>query len=62
MRRLGIDWHALLEHYTGGFSLGESFFTALPVLNGQDIVLGDPLCTPYAQRPKVTFDPALGQS
>ena len=52
---------SLLEHYTSGFSLAESFYAALPVLNWQNIVLGDPLCTPYAQRPKVTFDPALGQ-
>ena len=52
---------SLLEHYTSGFSLAESFYTALPALNWQNIVLGDPLCTPYAQRPIVTFDPTPGQ-
>lgn len=46
----------LLDRYTSGFSLAESFYAALPVLNWQNLVIGDPLCTPYAQRPTVTVE------
>lgn len=52
---------ALLDHYTSGFSLAESFFAALPALNWQNIILGDPLCSPYAQRPVVTIDQGMDQ-
>ena len=47
------DPAALLGKYTGGFSLAESFYTALPYLNWQNVVIGDPLCAPYAQRPVI---------
>jgi uncharacterized protein (TIGR03790 family) len=45
----------LLDRYTRGFSLAESFFATLPSLTGQDLILGDPLCTPYARRPLLTL-------
>jgi len=56
----------LLDRYTSGFSLAESYYAALPLLNWQNIVLGDPLCTPYAKRPAVSIEmgegPLTGQA
>ena len=56
----------LLDRYTSGFSLAESYYAALPSLNGQNLVLGDPLCTPYAKRPLVNIEaddgPLAGES
>lgn len=46
----------LLGNYTNGFSLAESFYSASPVLNGQSIIIGDPLCAPYVQRPVITTE------
>ncbi|HEX2949790.1 MAG TPA: TIGR03790 family protein [Armatimonadota bacterium] len=51
----------LFGKYTDGFSLAESFYSALPVLNWQNIVIGDPLCSPYAKRPLITVDQPSGQ-
>ncbi|MBW7927877.1 MAG: hypothetical protein H3C58_07285, partial [Fimbriimonadaceae bacterium] len=39
----------LLDRYTRGFNLAESFYCASPVIKWKDIVLGDPLCAPYAE-------------
>ncbi len=50
----------LLTKYTEGYSLAESFFSAMPTLNTGDIVLGDPLCSPYAQRPIITAEMDTG--
>jgi len=36
-----------LSHYYGGYSLGESFYAGIPYLGWEDVILGDPLCTPY---------------
>ena len=47
---------SLLAHYTSGFSLAESYYAALPFLNWQNVIIGDPLCTPYARRPAVTIE------
>lgn len=47
----------LLDRYTSGFSLAESFHAAIPYLNWQNVVMGDPLCAPYAQRPSVIIEP-----
>jgi uncharacterized protein (TIGR03790 family) len=33
--------------YTSGRTLGESFWTGLSVIVWKEIVIGDPLCTPY---------------
>jgi uncharacterized protein (TIGR03790 family) len=38
----------LFDRYTSGFTLGESFAMASPVLKWKDVVVGDPLCAPYA--------------
>lgn len=46
----------LLGKYTAGFSLAESFYAALPFVNWQNVVIGDPLCAPYAQRPVMTVE------
>ncbi len=42
--------------YTFGYSMGESYFLNQRFLYWQNIYLGDPLTTPYATRPTVTFD------
>jgi MYXO-CTERM domain-containing protein len=42
-------------HYTFGYSMGESYFFNQRFLYWQNIHLGDPLATPYAQRPAVTI-------
>ena len=48
--------NALLAKYINGYSLAESFYAALPMLNGQNIIFGDPLCSPYAQRPVLSVE------
>ena len=40
--------------YSFGYSLGESYFFSQRYLYWQNLVLGDPLTTPYATRPTVT--------
>ncbi len=47
----------LLDRYIAGFSLAESFYAALPGLNSQNVIIGDPLCAPYAKRPAVLIEP-----
>jgi len=42
--------------YTFGYSLGESYFFSQRYLYWQNLVLGDPLTTPYAVRPTVALD------
>ena len=37
----------LFERYVGGFNLAESFYMASPVTKWKDVVIGDPLCSPY---------------
>ena len=38
----------LFPAYVRGFNLAESFYLSMPFLSWQDIVIGDPLCTPFA--------------
>jgi uncharacterized protein (TIGR03790 family) len=38
----------LFGRYTRGFNLAESFWMATPLLKWKDVVIGDPLCSPYA--------------
>jgi uncharacterized protein (TIGR03790 family) len=38
----------LFPAYFSGFNLAESFYLALPHLSWQSVVLGDPLCRPFA--------------
>lgn len=40
----------LFDRYTSGRNLAESFYAASMVLKWKDIVIGDPLCRPYAKR------------
>ena len=44
-----------LLFYTFGYNLGESFLFSQRFLYWQNLLLGDPLTTPYAERPVVTF-------
>lgn len=39
----------LFDRYVGGFNLADSFYAASPVIKWKDIVVGDPLCQPYAK-------------
>jgi uncharacterized protein (TIGR03790 family) len=37
----------LLERYTSGYTMAESFYMASPFVGWQDVIIGDPLCCPY---------------
>lgn len=39
----------LFDRYTAGFNLAESFYMASPIAKWKDVVIGDPLCNPYAK-------------
>ncbi len=39
----------LFDRYTSGFTLAESFYAASPLCRWKDVVVGDPLCAPYAR-------------
>lgn len=41
----------LFDRYTSGYNLAESFYMASRVVKWKDIVVGDPLCSPYAKEP-----------
>ena len=47
-------------HYTFGYSLGESWLYNQRFLYWQNIYLGDPLASPYAERPEVTIAGGAG--
>src|SRR5204863_243570 len=49
----------LFPAYLSGFNLAESFYLAMPFLSWQDIVVGDPLCAPFASTPLALAAPAL---
>ncbi len=38
----------LFDAYTAGRNLADSFYTASPVLAWKDLIIGDPLCAPFA--------------
>lgn len=40
--------HILFDRYTSGRNLAESFYSASQVVMWKDVVIGDPLCSPYA--------------
>ena len=46
----------LFPAYLAGFNLVESFYLAMPHLSWQTVVIGDPLCTPFARRPLAKAD------
>jgi uncharacterized protein (TIGR03790 family) len=39
----------LFDRYTSGYNLAESFYMASPMIKWKDVVIGDPLCCPYAK-------------
>jgi uncharacterized protein (TIGR03790 family) len=41
----------LFPAYLAGFNLAEAFYLAVPTLSWQTIVVGDPLCAPFARQP-----------
>jgi uncharacterized protein (TIGR03790 family) len=50
----------IMLHYTFGYSMGESYLYNQRFLYWQNIHLGDPLATPYGERPKVVIDGGAG--
>ena len=40
----------MFDRYTRGWNLAESFYAASRFVGWEDIIIGDPLCTPYAKR------------
>lgn len=40
----------LFDRYVKGYNLAESFYMASPMANWKGIVIGDPLCAPYAKK------------
>ena len=40
----------LFDRYTSGWTLAESFYAASRLIGWEDIVIGDPLCSPYKKR------------
>jgi uncharacterized protein (TIGR03790 family) len=56
-----VQPQVLFPAYASGFNLAEAFYLALPDLSWQGVVVGDPLCAPFA-RPEIAaadLDPAL---
>jgi uncharacterized protein (TIGR03790 family) len=51
--------NVLFPAYLAGFNLAESFYLSTPYLSWQTIVVGDPLCQPFMQKPlaKSELDP-----
>ena len=43
------DTQILFDRYTSGYNLAESFYMASAVIKWKDLVIGDPLCSPYAK-------------
>jgi uncharacterized protein (TIGR03790 family) len=43
----------LFPAYFAGFNLAESFYLAMPYLSWQTVVVGDPLCAPFARQAPV---------
>lgn len=40
--------HILFDRYTSGYTLAESFYAASQFVYWKDVVIGDPICAPYA--------------
>jgi len=53
--------YILFPAYLSGLNLIESFYLAIPHLSWQTIVVGDPLCAPFARRPltRAEIDPGI---
>ena len=48
--------NVLFPAYLGGFNLAESFYLATPYLSWQTVIVGDPLCQPFSQKPLARAD------
>ncbi len=51
--------NVLFDRYTAGFDLADSYGMASPMLGWKDVVVGDPLCAPYAAKPIRGASPSL---
>lgn len=40
----------VLDRYTSGYTMAESFYAASHFVGWEDVVVGDPLCAPYAKK------------
>ncbi|MEW5849974.1 MAG: TIGR03790 family protein [Myxococcota bacterium] len=50
---------ALILDYVDGYTLAEAFHRNLPYAYWRNLVLGDPMAAPYANRPEVTLEVSL---
>jgi len=46
----------LFPAYLSGMNLAESFYLAMPFVSWQTVVIGDPLCAPFREKPIVKSD------
>jgi hypothetical protein len=42
------DPRILFDRYTRGYNLAESYYMASRCIKWRDLIIGDPLCSPYA--------------
>jgi Flp pilus assembly protein TadD len=49
----------LFPAYAAGFSLAEAFYLAMPSVSWMTVVVGDPLCAPFAKTPRDVEDPSI---
>jgi uncharacterized protein (TIGR03790 family) len=50
----------LFPAYVSGANLAEAFYLAMPSLSWQSVVVGDPLCAPFARKPLPAADADAG--
>lgn len=48
--------NGLFPAYVSGYNLIESFYLSMPYLSWQTVVIGDPLCAPFMERPLTTHE------
>ncbi len=39
-----------MDRYTSGYTMAESFYAASHFVGWEDVVIGDPLCSPYHEK------------
>lgn len=39
----------VMDRYTSGYTMAESFYAASHFVGWEDVIVGDPLCCPYAK-------------
>jgi len=56
--------NVLFPAYLTGFNLAEAFYLSTPYLSWQTVIIGDPLCEPFKQKPlaKADSDPPTDQA